>query len=243
MKGIMFIEYLYGRTIDGYKTMTRRIGGLNLVNGAPATKTKPAIISNPDDWLFMGMMFHTKKLRIGSMFRNKTSGVTVQCWPLYETNSIAYLKEPVLKVKIRDAKVNLHDLNGKIQYKYQAHPSVVEALKGNWSNKMFMGVKDARSFIKITGIKVERLQDISNEDCIAEGVESYALYDDGDIFGYRDYLVNPDKVPLLIKFGCNSPRESFFSLFKSANKIKADKDTGNPWVWVYSFEYLPNYKP
>lgn len=43
-----------------------------------------------------------------------------------------------------------------------------------WSNKMFVPAKLNKAHqIRITDIKIERLQDISDEDCLKEGVECY----------------------------------------------------------------------
>lgn len=39
-----------------------------------------------------------------------------------------------------------------------------------WGNKMFVKADLMPHHIKITGIKVERLQDISDEDCLKEGI-------------------------------------------------------------------------
>ena len=39
-----------------------------------------------------------------------------------------------------------------------------------WANKMFVKVNLMPHHIEITGIKVERLQDISDEDCLKEGI-------------------------------------------------------------------------
>ena len=45
-----------------------------------------------------------------------------------------------------------------------------------WTNKMFVRADLMPRHIRITDIKVERLQDISDEDCYAEGVEEDAPY-------------------------------------------------------------------
>jgi hypothetical protein len=44
------IEALYHQVIAGNKTQTRRSGGLEEVNGRKATKSKPAILTNPNNW-------------------------------------------------------------------------------------------------------------------------------------------------------------------------------------------------
>lgn len=50
------------------------------------------------------------------------------------------------------------------------HRAVMEREKG-WTNKMFVASEFMPHHIRITDIKVERLQDISDEDCLKEGIE------------------------------------------------------------------------
>jgi hypothetical protein len=45
-------------------------------------------------------------------------------------------------------------------------------------NKLFMPEKSARYHIKITGVKAERLQDITDSDCVKEGIRLNPHYDD-----------------------------------------------------------------
>lgn len=94
-----------------------------------------------------------------------------------------------------------------------------------WTNKMFVKAKLMPHHIKITNIRVERLQDISDEDCIKEGVKRYA-----DIFGIKEYA----RVPILKIFF--SPREAFAALIDNVS----GKGTweSNPLVWVYEFELV-----
>lgn len=53
-----------------------------------------------------------------------------------------------------------------IKYKF----SSLQPDKEKWRNKLFMKEDFARYYIKITGKRRERLQDISDEDCIREGI-------------------------------------------------------------------------
>lgn len=94
-----------------------------------------------------------------------------------------------------------------------------------FKNKMFVKAKYMPHHIKITNIRVERLQDISDEDCIKEGVKRYA-----DTFGIKEYA----RVPILKIFF--SPREAFAALIDNVS----GKGTweSNPLVWVYEFELV-----
>lgn len=99
-----------------------------------------------------------------------------------------------------------------------------------YKNKMFVKAKLMPNHIKITSIRVERLQDISDEDCLKEGV--YMDYDEhGGLYNtpYYDYPNNKHD-------GFDSPREAFAALI---DKVSG-KGTweSNPMVWVYEFELV-----
>ena len=103
-----------------------------------------------------------------------------------------------------------------------------------WSNKMFVRADLMPHRIRITDIKVERLQDISDEDCIKEGVGVSATDNRiGTPFGIPfNYYVGQD-----IK-GCRytTPREAYATLI---DKISG-KGTwqSNPLVFAYEFEMV-----
>lgn len=108
-----------------------------------------------------------------------------------------------------------------------------------WSNKMFVEAKLMSHQIRITDITVERLQDISNEDCLKEGV--YKDEDSGRIIGY------PFGIPFFYTFfgaknkdgkqlHWTTPCEAFAALIdKVSGKGTWEK---NPWVFAYEFELI-----
>jgi hypothetical protein len=102
-----------------------------------------------------------------------------------------------------------------------------------WCPAIHMPRRASRITLEITGIKVERLKDISDEDAMAEGVDQGLLYGQ---FVYRDYAARPDAEPESSCF--DTPLLSFKSLWDSIN-AKRDKGrfawTANPWVWAISF--------
>ena len=92
------------------------------------------------------------------------------------------------------------------------------------TNKMFVKADLMPHHIKITNVKVERLQDISEEDCLCEGIiEGYDCYNHFRVF---KTLTNG--------FVFDTARQAFASLI---DKISG-KGTWkcNPWVVVYTFE-------
>ena len=114
-------------------------------------------------------------------------------------------------------------------YKYTCWTSPVLRLndKPGWSNKMFAYAGLMPHQIRITNVRVERLQDITDEDCFLEGIERVYY---GDEEWFKAYYT---------KDGCKcapTPKEAFAALI---NKISG-KGTwaDNPWVYVYEFELV-----
>ena len=102
-----------------------------------------------------------------------------------------------------------------------------------YTNKMFVRADLMPHRIRITDIRAERLQEISDEDCIAEGIREQYFYsgeEEPEFEGYSYYAKNVLK-PLFC-----TPREAYVALI---DKISG-KGTwaSNPYVFVYEFELI-----
>lgn len=115
-----------------------------------------------------------------------------------------------------------------------------------WTNKMFVSASECVHQISITGVRVERLQDISDEDCIREGIEEDSPYYwvpvnmslpnwRKIVEGVSDMYPN-DRDGKVYPHFWDSPRKAFAALI---DRISG-KGTweSNPWVFVYEFELL-----
>lgn len=90
-----------------------------------------------------------------------------------------------------------------------------------WNNKMFVRADYMLHRIRINKVRIQRLQDISDVDCMAEGInyyeqEGFSWCSTGELF--------------------DTPREAYAALI---DKISG-KGTweSNPYVWVYEFELV-----
>lgn len=105
---------------------------------------------------------------------------------------------------------------------------VVGSSSAGWRNKMFVRADLMPHQIRITGIRIERLQDISDDDCLREGIQfhhkSQSYYVDyRKQTGYRAWLGS-------------TPREVFAALIDKVSGRGTWKS--NPWVFVYEFELV-----
>ena len=100
--------------------------------------------------------------------------------------------------------------------------------KAGWTNKMFVRADLLPHHIRITDVKVEYLQNISDDDILREGV--WQFYDQKNLFYVSKSIGYAPDVAFL------SAREAFWYLI---DKISG-KGTweSNPWVVTYRFELV-----
>jgi hypothetical protein len=109
-------------------------------------------------------------------------------------------------------------------------------LNWEWKPSIHMPRWASRLTLEITEVRVERLQDITEEDATAEGVEPGCLT-------CGENCVNSGGC------GCCQPayRESFINLWQQINgKRPGCSWSDNPWVWAISFRRViatPNPSP
>lgn len=96
-----------------------------------------------------------------------------------------------------------------------------------WKSPIFMPRWASRIFLEITDIRVERVQEITADDCEKEGIEEaidYMPSDDGDI-----KVVDGETMV-----------DDYRDLWNSLNAKRGYPWESNPWVWVISFKVLNN---
>ena len=151
----------------------------------------------------------------------------------YKLGEILYLKEPYILYQEECQESKSSQSGIQYAYKFGNHLSIDEITgksDSKWKNKLFMPESAARYFIEITAVRAERLQDISDEDCMKEGIR-----------------LNPEAIPIGYPFGIKfsynngyynytTPQEAYAALIDKINgKGTWEK---NPWVWVYDFELI-----
>lgn len=96
-----------------------------------------------------------------------------------------------------------------------------EWLSPVWRPSIHMPRWASRITLEVTGVRPERIQDISPADCRAEGIEVFA----------GDQLIEPghDRVTDAIY------RDQFAKLWNSINAKRGHGWDANDWVWVVEF--------
>lgn len=203
--------------LAGKKTMTRRIKGLKDINKFQEMGYSLRYDSIEDGLDENGYVYFEIKDHKG----NPTEKYC-KAKPEYYIGDLLWVKET-------------YCLGSNKPYHYAASVCNPKFDKPNsgWKPSIHMPKSADRIWLKVTGVKVERLQDISKEDAIAEGVkEIWGL-------GYKHYTAKKRFTKEELKDGCpylNSPILSFLTLWESIYGDESLK--ANPWVFAYSFEVI-----
>lgn len=184
MKGIMFKEPLFNAAIEGRKIVTRR-----LIKDCTGTGQPRTLLDSTDK---------ERSKHIGELYFDNEPDKFYK--PRYKKGETVYLMEPYWDYDYMEARENvlieaglkpkehavmqfnsvINSVPLDMMYPYSHKepgffPSPVGYDDKNliWkrSNKMFMPAKYARYHIGITDVRVERLQDISLQDALNEGVK------------------------------------------------------------------------
>jgi hypothetical protein len=131
------------------------------------------------------------------------------------------------------------DERGRVAYKasedtWPTHSRVKDGtgwVSWKWRSPMFMPRCHSRLTLEITGVRVERVQDISEADAKAEGADAYP--DDGDVPEF-DSGGSGAYTPV-----CHH-RNGFLQTWDAINgKRPGCAWRDNPWVWALTFKVVP----
>lgn len=219
MKKIMFNDR-YGLTqavSDGKKTMTRRIIPDIEIDWVRRGRVTLPVGGFENDVLFMDVRSILRDAGISDY------AAPAKYQPRYERG-----EELAVAQCYKDI-----DYRGIVAYEDASdiQPGMVRPIpaqeSAGWTNKMFVRADLMEETIRITDIQLQRLNNITDEDCLKEGVEKWI-----DCYIVSGIMENQGKNNVCF----DTPREAFAALI---DRISG-KGTWqrNPWVYVYTFELL-----
>ena len=213
---ILFTPENTRRIISGEKVQTRRV-----------LKQQP-----PTSCAYLTQQEHPLGMRVWGF----TDGGTLDpaWWPWIE-NEQAWLRCPYGvpgdRLYIKEGIVKHASIPHLVGYRLDGC-KVTESWEKHLT-AMFMPKWAARYWLEITNIKVERVQDITAEDALAEGISKTDYWKPKEVDGkpfeekwWDDY-----------EFWQRYPQIAFKNLWDSINKKKHSWDS-NPWCWCISFRRL-----
>ena len=221
MKKIMFNDR-YGLTeavLEKRKTMTRRVERIDFYPGNREEQIEKFCKRSATD-------ANGRQVWLG--FDNKGN------WIAQLISHYAIGEEVAVAQRYWDLRNN----DGFYEALQRADPSFpLECIKGEKGchNKMFVRADWMPHQIEITDYRVERLQQISNDDCLKEGIIKRDDLIDSQMNNIVRYTFEGSFENHIYKT-YKSPREAFAALI---GKISGKKCwESNPWVLVYSFRLV-----
>ena len=197
IKPILFNTEMVRAILDGRKGCTRRL----VKNDVEAVLNSPYHKAHPE--------VEDKQI------------ISKLCNPPYKTGDILYVRETWCALPVNEA----GHMRGHCVYYYRADGDLrPEGWRGKWHPSIHMPKEAARIWLKITDVRVGRLQDVTEDEAKAEG----AINNMGFIHSPENEY---DRI--------HTAREHFIKIWNSTIK-KSDLDSygwdANPWVWVIEFE-------
>jgi len=195
--------------LDGLKTQTRRIfSTLNKQwKGQQPLEILPMKVSN--EW-------------VGLMQRDPNKGIVFKC-RFGVLGDRLWVRETWAVNPTMDNRTP-RDISSVAFVYYKASARGSPLLIGRWRPSLFMPRWASRILLEITEIRVERLQEITQDDAVAEGMRhpehAFKMIAGGDV-----------EVEI-------SPKEQFAELWDSLNAKRGYGWDINPWVWVISFKRI-----
>jgi len=200
-------------TLGNIKIMTRRTYGLEDINGKPEEWLTAEPI--PRDRLlfasFKSIWYFTKKDGGFLVIKCPYGGIGDRLWVRETWRVIA--NEERYGIVFKDGGIKFFE--GQTTYK----------IEDKWRPSIFMPRWASRITLEITGVRVERLQDICESDVISEGCPDIPLLYEPQNMSRIDVL--------------NAQRLSWFAeLWDSLNAKRGYGWDTNPWVWVIEFKVV-----
>ncbi|MBN3948388.1 MAG: hypothetical protein HWQ38_18815 [Nostoc sp. NMS7] len=204
--------------LEGRKTQTRRVRSLEIIN------------QSPDSFKFESLSSEKikKDLVVIANFTQSTGKLLripyIRC-PYGKPQDLFWVRETWRQALSETHECYAYRADMTYQCGKPMPPNDYSTV--GWKPSIHMKKAIARIWLECTSIGVERLQDITDEGAIAEGVERHSL----DESKWRSYLYPKEPWAYTV-----SAKESFESLWKSINGVESwDK---NDWVWVVGIKKI-----
>ena len=202
---ILFSAPMVRAILDGKKTQTRRV--VKLYDGNHANKAgcfRRALPGERGEWVQYCAAGAWTEVRCPYGAPGDRLWVR-ETWRPFYTDGAIYL-----------ADAGTHRLNA-------ASEAEAKRMWPGWKPSIHMPRRHSRLELEVTGVRVERLKDITEKDAAAEGADEVGVET-----GAIDASGNPREV--------GSYAAGFAELWASINGT--DSWAANPWVWVVEFKRI-----
>lgn len=207
---ILFKSEMVRAILDGKKTQTRRV-----IKPQPEIiKGNPNILSNTAQGILKTRCpygYPGDNLWVRETWRPLEGYEDIKPSDIPEGEPIVYLRDCLQHPE----KYPIY--NQPYEKTYDCSPWKPSIFMPRWASRIDLSTKD---------IRVEKVQDISEEDAIAEGIDKSGTF-------WKDYRKGGMKQVML-----QDPIDSFRTLWNLINEKRGFGWDVNPWVWVINFKLL-----
>lgn len=215
--------------LDGRKTVTRRVVRYKYDNTEMRMRT---------DKYGTQLIEIQKDIEGETHGRNPDGGTWHKLLPYIEKNP-PYRKGDILYVRetwyyetfYEDTDDNPPDLSSGMRlwrYVYKADNPDYPVIPGKWRPSIHMPKEAARIFLKVTDVRVERLQDISNEQILREGINKKTVL--------RYMKQCPEETEEWERAAHIIPYSELWNSTIKKSDVGVYDWGSNPWVWAIEFE-------
>ncbi|EFB4108525.1 hypothetical protein AB5T19_000855 [Escherichia coli] len=214
-RGMIFNGEMVRAILDGRKTQTRRV---------MKPQPEPCPAPRGGHWwpsnVFKTILHVEEEMQNG---KGGWGGLVGDACPFGDVGDRIWVRETWAEAGASAPDLKLYRAN------YPAHvpthyENVPPAEDVRWTPSIHMPRWASRITLEIIGVRVERLNSISQEDAQAEGME---------LKGWRPTYSDPDSGGEVW-----TPYDNFAQLWESIYGEESWK--ANPWVWVIEFKVVPN---
>ncbi len=193
---ILFSCEMVRAILEGRKTQTRRVLSIQPLDVLP--------MNVPDQWT--GLM--QRDPNHGNVFGCRYGKVCDRLWvrETFAINDVRY-ESPIPKERPEDLEEIIYRADGEMHEQFEVVDGDL-----NWRPSIHMPRWASRLTLEIVNVRCERLQEISEADAKAEGIEFHGVLPSA-----------PDR---------------FAALWDSINANRGYGWEKNPWVWVIEFKKL-----
>lgn len=146
-------------------------------------------------------------------------------------NTLVYENEDGDFIDIRDSKYSNYKI-GEVVAIAQCYKDIgLDDFGAGYRNKMFVCADLMPHQILINGVRVERLQDISEDDCFREGIVKMVSGGENEYCSYSFYDSNKG-----LWSNYKTPHGAYAALINKVSKTNVWSK--NPYVFVYDFKLI-----
>ena len=207
IKPILFNTEMIRAILDGRKSCTRRIlkHDVEAILNSPYHKEHPEV---EDEQI-----------------------ISKLCMPPYQPGDILYVRETWCALPVNEA----GHMRGHSTYYYRADGDLrPSGWRGKWNPSIHMPKEAARIWLKVTDVRVERLQEITDEQAKREGIQ-YDECPTGFTWKQETDMHNCYTTPI------GAMQALWNSIIKKSDIDRYGWDA-SPWVWVIEFERCESRK-